>query len=156
MGNVEEAREFFLAPDNTLWPIVLVRALEAHRQRLASAWLRRCIRILLPLVVTDARETLLVDLAELDNCLSAGPPGDELIRRGLDIWYQPQRDAARRAVSHTYCAMARRDDVTPGADSARASPIWDLVRNSINPGEVREVVLTDFREFAGENGLRCE
>jgi hypothetical protein len=154
MDIVGEAREMF-ARGEPWWPSLLVRALDARRPGLGYEWVERCVRLLLPLVETDARESLLADVDALAGFRQAGMSRDEFIERARAIWYKPpSRDAARTAVAKLYeAASVVAEPRLPRYANRMAAPINNFLWAVSDPQSQFEVVLREFAGLAAEYGV---
>jgi hypothetical protein len=151
---IAEAREMFTRGE-PWWPRPLILTLDAHRPGLSFEWVERCVHLLLPLAETDARASLLTDLDELRNCRRREAQPQELLEKGLAVWYKPPgRDAARTAVAKLYEAAAIEPDPRlPRYAIPMAAPINNFLWAASNSEQQLDLVIEEFVRLAEEQGI---
>ena len=105
---VATARELLTGGEHRFaWPAPLVRWLRERSFGLALDWVFRITPELLPRTGSPHTAELLAEVAELLRWRECPPASAVFRQRCEDLWYRPNRDAARTAVSHLCMDLAQ-------------------------------------------------
>ena len=104
---VATARGLLTDEHRIAWPAPLVRWLRERSFGLALDWVFRITPELLPRTGSPHTAKLLAEVAELRRWRECPPPSAVFRQRCEDLWYRPNRDPARTAVSHLCMSLAQ-------------------------------------------------
>ena len=149
---VATARELLASDQRIAWPAPLVRFLRERSFDMALDWVFRISFELLRRTGSPHTNELLGELDRLRRWRTDPPPTEAFFQLAEDIWYRPNRDVARTALSHFCMDLAK--VVCPDLDIG-VNWLWhvpSLLCDDNFHGQPRidlvEWSLSDFESFA--------
>lgn len=149
---VAMAREISASEYWMPWPAPLVRWLRARSPALALDWVLGIVTGLLPRTGSPHMAKLLDELNLLYQWRSAPPSSTVFRQKAYDLWYRPDRDICRTAMSHLCWSMSELmcPDKEIGINWLWHVPSW-LCQNGFDGGlrpDSLDWCLSDFEQFA--------